>query len=243
MAIQQHEIIKAFEIKAEANINVTSGNYIKATDISGLYSGSDTIAPGVLIKAEHFTDIGIPGTGGLNGTYGGYSFREAIDKNWIEYDSNNRILKILKSSNSGSTLKFTNFGGFSPATNIFMIGGGGAGNKNGSSGTGGFYPKNNYETTLKLNEIYSLIIGSGGTTSGASGNKTTGFGYTADGGIGGKRFTIEGYYRNWTTKSNHTYHYTGREQYSTTIDGTTCRVYTAYRQLQTGEIVKFACDE
>lgn len=76
---------------------------VYATDISNLYGGSDTIARGVLIRAEHFANLGLPGSGGLNGIFNNVSFKDAIanPNSGLTYtvDSNGWTLYITKGGN------------------------------------------------------------------------------------------------------------------------------------------------
>ena len=194
MAIKQYDKIIAQEINNSASTSFSQGAFIYAKDIAELYGGTDNIAKGVLIRAEHFQNLGLPGSGGLNGTFNGVPFKNAIaDSNsGLEYvqDSNGWTLYITK----GGTINFTNFGRYGNSTDIFMIGGGGAGNKNGISGSGGFYSTTNSKT-LSTGSNYSLIIGSGGSSNGANGDNTSGFGLSVSGGYGGKAYIVNDYYR------------------------------------------------
>lgn len=205
MAIQQNNKIIASEINSSAATNFNQGAFIYASDIASLYGGTDNIAKGVLIRAEHFQNLGLPGSGGLNGTFNGVPFKNAIadSSSGLEYvqDSNGWTLYITKNG----TINFTNFGRYGNNTDIFMIGGGGAGNMNGLSGSGGFYI--NGIKKLNTNESYELTISAGGTTNGAHGGgyiddknnvygvPTRGFGYEAKGGQGGIAHTVKSHYR------------------------------------------------
>lgn len=200
MAIQQNNKIIASEINNSAATNFNQGAFIYAKDIAELYGGTDNIAKGVLIRAEHFQNLGLPGSGGLNGTFNGVPFKSAIanPNSGLEYvqDGNGWTLYITK----GGTINFTNFGRYGNSTDIFMIGGGGAGNKDGLSGSGGFYSITNSKV-LNNNTSYSLSIGTGGTTNGATGGVTSGFGISVKGGYGGKAHIINYYYRYVTMAS------------------------------------------
>lgn len=200
MPIQQNDKIIASEINSSAATNFSQGAFIYASDIAEIYGGTDNIVKDVLILAEHFQNLGLPGSGGLNGTFNGVPFKNAIaDSNsGLEYiqDSNGWTLYITK----GGTVNFTNFGKYGNSTDIFMIGGGGAGNKDGLSGSGGFYSTTNSKV-LNNNTSYSLSIGTGGTTNGATGGATSGFEISVKGGYGGKAHTINYYYRYVTMAS------------------------------------------
>ena len=215
MAIQQNNKIIASEINNSAATNFSQGAFIYANDIASLYGGTDNIAKGVLIRAEHFQNLGLPGSGGLNGTFNGVPFKNAIENSssGLEYaqDSNGWTLYITKSG----TINFTNFGRYGNSTDIFMIGGGGAGNKDGLSGSGGFYVNGTKE--LVANNSYNLVISTGGIENGAPGGgyvddegkvwgaPTQGFGFEARGGQGGKANEISGYYKEYTTSNWTTY--------------------------------------
>ena len=246
MAIQQNNKIIASEINNSAATNFSQGAFIYASDIASLYGGTDNIAKGVLIRAEHFQNLGLPGSGGLNGTFNGVSFKNAIaDSNsGLEYvqDSNGWTLYITK----GGTINFTNFGRYGNSTDIFMIGGGGAGNKDGLSGSGGFYSTTNSKA-LSTGSNYSLTIGSGGSSNGASGGNTSGFGLSVSGGYGGKAHISTGrQYATFTVTSHdggdkiYLYQTAGRiiDEYEGTpvlnYDGSQDRVVT-YEEPYTGQ--------
>ena len=195
MAIGQGNKIIASEINDSAATSFSQGAFIYAKDIVELYGGSDTIATGKLILAEHFQNLGLTGSGGLNGEFHtsskNYKLKEAVDAKIIGYtydDSSNWQLTFP----IGGTLSFSNFGKKGSAIDIFMIGGGGAGNKDGISGSGGFYSITNNKI-LTANTNYSLVIGTGGTTNGAPGGATSGFGISVAGGYGGEAHTLHYY--------------------------------------------------
>lgn len=241
MAIQQNNKIIASEINNSAATNFSQGAFIYASDIASLYGGTDSIAKGALIRAEHFQNLGLPGSGGLNGTFNGVSFKNAIanSSSGLEYvqDSNGWTLYITK----GGTINFTNFGRYGSSTDIFMIGGGGAGNKDGLSGSGGFYSTTNSKT-LSTGSNYSLVIGSGGTTNGATGGVTSGFGISVSGGYGGKAHIINGYNRGYTISSNKTYGYntkgtevsSGGEEYPKVVEK---------EQIPQGDTIYLVCNK
>lgn len=186
MAIKQYDKIVAQEINNSASTSFNQGAFIYANDIASLYGGIDNIAKGVLIRAEHFQNLGLPGSGGLNGTFNGVPFKNAIadSSSGLEYvqDSNGWTLYITK----GGTIKFTNFGRYGNNTDIFMIGGGGAGNKDGGNGGGG-QPITESSIGLSTNTSYTLTIGAGAISSGGNGGETytTIFDKRASGGEGG----------------------------------------------------------
>lgn len=172
MAIKQYDKIVAQEINNNASTSFSQGALVYATDIANLYGGSDTIARGVLIRAEHFANLGLPGSGGLNGTFNGMSFKDADNNPSIsgfDYvkDNNGWTLYITK----GGTINFTNFGIKGSTVDIFMIGGGGAGNKDGGNGGGG-QPITKPRISLSTNRSYTLTIGAGATSNGGNGGET-----------------------------------------------------------------------
>lgn len=239
MAIQQNNKIIASEINNSAATNFSQGAFIYASDIASLYGGTDNIAKGVLIKAEHFQNLGLPGSGGLNGTFNGVSFKNAIaDSNsGLQYiqDGSGWTLYITK----GGTINFTNFGRYGSSTDIFMIGGGGAGNKDGLSGSGGFYSTTNSKV-LSNNTSYSISIGTGGTTNGATGGITSGFGISVNGGYGGKAHIVNGYNRGYTITSWKTYGYDTSG--SIEIDGESYRKVVNKEQMTQGDTIYLVCD-
>lgn len=192
MAITKGNKIIASEINTSAGTNFGQNNIIYASDISNLYGGTDTITRGVLIKAEHFQNLGLPGTGGLNGTYAGLSFKDAVANGYMSYttDANGWVLTFTKTGSN--TLNFTSFGKYGSNVDIFLLGGGGAGNKNGLGGSGGFYTTIN--RTLSTGG-QTLAIGAGGTSNGSAGGQTSAFSSVAKGGYGGKAHTVDYYYR------------------------------------------------
>lgn len=191
MAITKGNKIVASEINTSAGTNFGQKNIIYASDISNLYGGTDTIARGVLIKAEHFQNLGLPGTGGLNGTYAGLSFKDAVANGYMSYttDANGWVLTLTKTGSN--TLNFTSFGKYGSNVDIFLLGGGGAGNKNGLGGSGGFYTTIN--KTLSTGG-QTLAIGAGGTSNGSAGGQTSAFSSVAKGGYGGRAHTVNYYY-------------------------------------------------
>ena len=240
MAIKQYDKIVAQEINNNASTSFSQGALVYATDIANLYGGSDTIARGVLIRAEHFANLGLPGSGGLNGTFNNISFKDAIanPNSGLTYtvDSNGWTLYITK----GGNIQFNNFGKFGNNTDIFMIGGGGAGNKDGLSGSGGFYSTTNSKV-LNNNTSYSLSVGTGGTTNGATGGATSGFGISVNGGYGGKAHILKNYEVSFTTTSWVTYGYD--QDGWVEDDGETYRNLGSRTQINKGSTIYLECDQ
>lgn len=121
-----------------------------------------------------------------------------------------------------------------------MIGGGGAGNKDGLSGSGGFYSTTNGKI-LNTNSSYSLNIGSGGTSNGADGGVTSGFDLSVKGGYGGKAHTLENYEISFTTTSWVTYGYD--QDGWVEDDGESYRNLDSRTQIDKGDTIYIECDQ
>ena len=205
MAIKQYDKIIAQEINNNAATSFNQGALIYASDIAGLYGGSDKIEYGALIRAEHFQNLGLPNSGGLNGTFNGMSFKDAdnnSNSSGFKYvqDDKGWTLYITK----GGTINFTNFGIKGSTVDIFMIGGGGAGNKDGGNGGGG-QPITKSQISLSANRSYTLTIGAGATSNGGNGGETytTIFSDRASGGKGGVAGKIKyALYNMWSVEGS-----------------------------------------
>lgn len=108
-------------------------------------------------------------------TYSGdFEFIDDGDKNWR--------IKLLTSG----TFTFTSLGNAAKGIDVFCVGGGGGGS---AGGGGGGYTKTTKNVTVEKNTEYEITIGAGGaqSKSGTSydGNKTSGFGVSAECGKGG----------------------------------------------------------
>lgn len=107
----------------------------------------------------------------------------------FSYDGNCTLADEGKTGTTRNwNLSFFNGGIFVPSRDItvdlFILGAGGAGNKDGLGGGGGYYKTIN-NITLTKNTSYSITIGTGGDTNGEAGGSSSAFGYTANGGSGG----------------------------------------------------------
>lgn len=94
-------------------------------------------------------------------------------------------------------LKFLTSGVFTPSKpvtiDLFLVGGGGGGGSGSSGGGGGGYTGTWSSVSLSAGTGYSIVVGSGGSAgvslnSGGNGGASTAFGYSANGGYGGKGY-------------------------------------------------------
>lgn len=169
-----------------------------------------------LITPKQINDIqvsGIPGTGGLDGTFDNQSFEEAIASGAIipivDNNTGNWELRIIPPGTH--TLLFSNFGTKGPNIDYFLLGGGGGGAiKNYGGGGGHTLTKKNQQ--LVLGTTYKLIIGKGGEIA-KKGETSEGFASTAKGGepgFLGKTTAVK-----WATKPTqggaNLYYYTGSD--------------------------------
>ena len=81
-----------------------------------------------------------------------------------------------------------------PVLDVFLVGGGGAGYLNsgstvGTAGGGGGYTKTVKKVIALSRTEYNIVIGSGGSSSGAAGKESSAFGYIAAGGKGAYNIT------------------------------------------------------
>ena len=238
MAIEKNNKIVALEINQFSGTNFGAQNLIYASEIAGLYGGSDSIVRGALIKAEHFLSLGLPGSGGLNGTYAGLPFKDAKEAGYLGYDKDNNILYLYKTGTN--TINFSSLGNLGSNVDIFMIGGGGAGNKDGLGGSGGFYTTLSSHT-LEIATNYDLAIGKGGIDNGAKGGETAAFSKSVNGGEGGKAHDLRGYYRNYTTSNWVTYSTStsGSEE----VDGVHYPKWSSQAQVDAGTTIRLDCDK
>lgn len=89
---------------------------------------------------------------------------------------------------TSGTFKVTNMHGWDGRIDLFLVGGGGAGNAGKSflSGGGGGKTATHKKISISENVNYPIVVGAGGSVRAASGGTTSAFSKTANGGEGGK---------------------------------------------------------
>lgn len=173
MAIEQGNKIIASEINEYASTSFQQSALIDDEDIKSLYGGSDTIGEGLYIKAEHFQNLGLPGSGGLKGTYDGIDFKKAWEQGLITYIKSTAGWELqFKTNGDNHKIKFSNFGKFGNVVDVFLLGGGGAGHRHGGRGGGGD-SSTGKNISLATNVDYTLEIGIGSSTEGVNGGVTS----------------------------------------------------------------------
>lgn len=222
MPIQQDKEIIASEVNTKLNMpdflkqnqEITVQKLIDKFGQANITAAKITVNS--LITPKQINDIqvsGIPGTGGLDGTFDNQSFEEAITSGAIipviDENTGNWELRII--SPGTHTLIFSNFGTKGPNIDYFLVGGGGGGATKNYGGGGGYtLTKKNQHLALGTN--YKLTIGKGGEVA-KKGEASEGFGSAAKGGepgFLGKATVVE-----WETKPTqggaNLYYYTGSD--------------------------------
>lgn len=183
MAIETNLIIKADDVNVALGFQlVKAGELITAETLTKQFGKINGVEINQLIKPGSISNLGLQGSGGLSGTYGGVSFQQAIANGDLaySYDSNGWTFQFLS---TGKELIFTNFGTFGNNLQVAVVGGGGNGIKNVQPGGGGeviqknqvFAQNTKYTITIGKNSQDSSIIGGNiSIISKAGGNATNG---------------------------------------------------------------------
>ncbi len=176
----------------------------------GTWNGTtpQTIASGNSVTLNDPTKSGYTFTGwtvsGEGSSIDGTTFTMGLDDtnivaNWLLYAnmySYTGTNTLIDDGDGNWRIKFLTNGTFTPLTDmiidVFLVGGGGSGGSGSNSyggGGGGGYTTNQSQISLNQNTAYSIVIGSGGIGSSATGGLTSAFSYTALGGSGGANNT------------------------------------------------------
>lgn len=146
-------------------------------------------------------------TGGGGGGGGAYNKNGGAGGSGIVIIRNSRIVtvgnttkytfkaigpyKVIDGNTDNWKIKFIGNSSFIPLSNMtidaFLVGGGGGGGSSSGHGAegggGGGYTTTQLDVALTANTNYSIVIGGGGGSQ-SNGGTTTGFGYSANGGLG-----------------------------------------------------------
>lgn len=190
MPIQQDREIIASEVNTELNIP----GFLKQNDeitVQQLINrfGQANITVNSLITPNQLNNIsvnGIPGTGGLDGTYNGVSFQQALEEGYIDtiIDNNGNWMLYLKVVGNTS-IEFSNFGTKGNKIDYFVVGGGGGGTNDQYTGGGG-NTSIEKQYALALNTPYTISVGKGGDVD-KDGEQSAAFNKNAQGGKKGQR--------------------------------------------------------
>lgn len=108
-----------------------------------------------------------------SGTTGGVSYTYTGDSEFISDGGDNWKIKFLTSG----TLTFSSLGTASSGIDLFLVGGG-------SAEGGGGYTATHKGLSISTGTSYSIVVGSGGTSSSVNGGTSSGFGQSVSGGQG-----------------------------------------------------------
>lgn len=196
MPIQQDKEIVASEVNTRLNIpdflkqndEITVQRLIDRFGQANITAANITVNS--LITPNQLNNIsvsGIPGTGGLDGTYNGVSFEQAIEQGFMEARINNNngnwmlYLKVI----GNTSIEFSNFGTKGNEIDYLVVGGGGGGTNKQYTGGGG-YTSEEYQYALALNTPYTISVGRGGDVD-EDGEQSAAFNKSAPGGKKGQR--------------------------------------------------------
>lgn len=201
MPIQQDKEIVASEVNTKLNIPdfLKQNDEITVQQLINRFGQANVTAANItvnsLITPNQLNNIsvnGIPGTGGLDGTYNGVSFQQALEEKFIDarVDNNGDWMLYLKVIGNTS-IEFSSFGTKGNKIDYFIVGGGGGGINDkytggGYTGGGGYYYTSEDQYTLALNTPYTISVGKGGNVD-EDGEQSAAFNENAPGGKKGQR--------------------------------------------------------
>ena len=140
-----------------------AGHIAGAANTGGGGGGGSAGGSGIVIIRNHASSWT---TGGVSYTYTG-------DSEFISDGGDNWRIKFLTSG----TLTFSSLGTASSGIDLFLVGGG-------SAEGGGGYTATHKGLSIAKGTSYSIVVGSGGTSSSVNGGTSSGFGKSVNGGQG-----------------------------------------------------------
>ena len=140
-----------------------AGHTAGAANTGGGGGGGSAGGSGIVIIRNHAS----------SGTTGGVSYTYTGDSEFISDGGDNWRIKFLTSG----TLTFSSLGTASSGIDLFLVGGG-------SAEGGGGYTATHKGLSIAKGTSYSIVVGSGGTSSSVNGGTSSGFGKSVNGGQG-----------------------------------------------------------
>ena len=140
-----------------------AGHTAGAANTGGGGGGGSAGGSGIVIIRNHAS----------SGTTGGVSYTYTGDSEFISDGGDNWKIKFLTSG----TLTFSSLGTASSGIDLFLVGGG-------SAEGGGGYTATHKGLSIAKGTSYSIVVGSGGTSSSVNGGTSSGFGKSVNGGQG-----------------------------------------------------------